>query len=85
MSRVVAKTVIGNYRYVGLYCNTVDEMLSPMFISRVEFRDWVRNQYGREKDCWAYWDSEAFDWLANGPVGEWVLRNEAEEYIMWEE
>jgi len=85
MVRMVVKAVIGNYRYVGLFCNTIDEMVSPMFESRVRFRDWLQENMGHEESQWEFWDREAYAWLLDGDTpSDWVLKNEADEHI-WEE
>lgn len=81
MSRCVVKSIINGYRYVGLYCNTMDQMVSPMFESRVAFRGWCFMNMKHEKSQWEFWDREAYSWLLDGDTpSDWVLKNEAEEH-----
>ena len=74
MSRCVMKGAIGISRYVGLYCNTTDEMVSPMFEDVFEFADWLKANWmhenssfemdGQEYTYHRYWIKEAMEHLS---------------------
>lgn len=74
MSRSVMKGSIGISRYVGLYCDTVDQMVSPMFEDVFHFSDWLKANWRHENKTFnldgvqytqhRYWVKEATEHLA---------------------
>ena len=74
MTRCVMKGSIGISRYVGLYCNTIDEMVSPMFEDYFSFADWLNANWRHENEVFdldgiqytqhRYWIKEAMEHLA---------------------
>ena len=66
MSRVIAKITIEGYKYVALYCDTVDKIVSPVFSDPLEFYDWLERHWIEEKNNHAYWVNDAKVWFDVG-------------------
>ena len=66
MSRVIAKITIEGYKYVALYCNTVDEIVSPVFSDPLEFNTWIDSSWPGDNKYHAYWVNDAKVWFDVG-------------------
>jgi len=65
MVRVVAQITANGIRYVGLYCNTMDNMVSPTFDDWESFSYWLNNDWPEEERKHAYWINDAKVWLGH--------------------
>ena len=65
MSRMVAKITIQSVRHVALYCNTIDNIVSPTFTEPADFYEWLETKW-TEHDNDGYWTNEARVWLDHG-------------------
>lgn len=65
MTRVIAKIVIQDNRYVALYCNTLDKIISPTFDNENDFETWLEEKW-LEEDNHALWVNESKVWLDHG-------------------
>ena len=66
MSRVIAKITIEGYKYVALYCDTVDKIVSPVFSDPLGFEMWLGYNWPGENNYHAYWVNDAKVWFDVG-------------------
>lgn len=65
MSRMVARITIQSVRHVALYCNTIDEIVSPVFGDPEEFYAWLETEWVEHEND-GFWTNEARIWIDHG-------------------